>query len=360
MRPEDVYCIQYTSGTTARAKGALLSHFNVLSSAREFGKRFRLTPEDVNCVPLPMFHVFGNVLTTIGGIMYGCKTVIQSTFSARTILPLLQNERCTLMMGVPTMYCAIIAQPDFDTYELALTKGGIGGAICSPAVTKMISQRFQMPGLAVGYGLSETAALCTLSDITAPEEERLCSVGPPLDGVEVRVMSLTGSGEAAEGEPGELEVRGSCVMSGYYNMPEETRAVLDGDGWLHTGDMGTRDANGCFHVIDRLKDVVIRGGENISPSEIENVLLDMDNIYSAQCVGVRDEFYGEQIAAFVITKDGTEMPAPQLQAYVKARLACCKVPQYVCTVDSFPTNASGKVLKRCLQKMANERFRAGH
>ena len=357
---EDFYSIQFTSGTTAMPKGALLQHASVLRTAQTYANCLHLDETDITAIPLPLFHVFGNVLTALSPLITGSCALYQAAFSANSLIELLENKRCTTLAGVPTMYLALIGHPTFQDRDLsALKKGAMGGAYCPPAVAEKIDRTLDIK-LSIGFGMSECASLCTFSDIDAPMEQRLHSVGSPIEDVEVKVLDKETGELLSVGGPGEMLVRGYCVMSGYYNSPEETQEALDSEGWLHTGDVCFIDESGAVHVTGRLKDIIIRGGENISPSEIEEVLLSMDNVKDVRCVGVSDKVYGEEIAAFLITKDGGEIDPDAVRQYAKERLAFFKIPRYVFTIKEFPINGAGKVLTRELREIAKKLVSDNH
>ncbi len=354
---QDIYLIQYTSGTTEKPKGVMLKQYGVMNTSHAYVKRLHFTSNDITCVLLPLFHCFGNALTLLGTILSGSTTIYQRWFKKKEVLPIIEREKCTAVMGVPTMYFAVLKQPDFHRYDLhTLVKGGIGGACCPAAMAYEIAKGFGMDGLVIGYGLSETASLCTLSDIRDPACARLESVGFPLEGLEVALADPESGVVDTERPEGELVVRGYSVMSGYDKDPEATRKALDPAGWLHTGDLGRRGENGVFHVIGRIKDMIIRGGENISPSRIEEKLLAMENVQDCQCVGVPDPEYGEEIAVFLISKDGREITADQVTDFLKTQLTRYELPRYVLMTESFPQNGVGKVLKTELARAAVERI----
>ena len=357
VTPQDVYSIQATSGTTAMPKGAQLHQRGVLYTARCYAERMHLEEGDVSCVPLPLFHCFGNVLTLLGGILSGSTTVYMAAFSAHEMLRFLSEEKCTCVAAVPTMFSAMMAQPDFDTSRYFLPKAGMGGSYAPPALAQAITENFHCPGLVVGYGLSEAASLVTLSDIGAPVENRLSTVGCPLPDFEVSLYDPD-TGRIDKRLPqGEIICRGEGLMHSYYNNPEETAKALDADGWLHTGDLGNLDKEGYLRVVGRIKDIIVRGGENISPSQIEALLLDLPEIRDVQCVGVPDRIHGEEIAAFVILKNGRALTEDRVRAYVGEHLARYKIPKYVFFTDCFPMNAAGKVLKQELARRASEIIR---
>ncbi len=351
---KDIYSIQATSGTTAMPKGAQLYQYGVLYTAGCYAKRLHLEESDVSCVPLPLFHCFGNVLTLLGGILSGGTTVYMESFSASEMLKFLAEEKCTCVLGVPTMFTAMMAQPNFDSSKYAIKKAGMGGSYAPPALAQAITEKFHCPGLVVGYGLSEAASLVTLSDIDAPEEKRLSTVGSPLPDFEVSLYDPETGRISKDLTQGEIICRGEGLMHSYYNNPEETTKALDADGWLHTGDLGSFDESGYLRVVGRIKDIIVRGGENISPSQIEALLLERPEIQDVQCVGVPDCVLGEEIAAFVILREGSAMTPQQIKDHVGAHLARYKVPKYVFFTDKFPMNAAGKILKRDVSKMAAE------
>lgn len=356
---QDDYLIQYTSGTTSKPKGAVLYQYGAMNTAKAYAHLLHLDERDCTCVPLPLFHCFGNILTLLGGLISGSTTIYLSYFSPKQMLTIMQEEYCTCMMGVPTMYFSMLGRPDFESYDLShLVKAGIGGAICPYELCKRISDGFQVDGLIVGYGLSEAASLCTLSDIYDDEAQRMGSVGKPLPGLEVSLADESGHEDPLVSE-GELLIRGYGVMKYYYKDEEHTAQALDSKGWLHTGDLGRRNPDNTFLVIGRLKDIVIKGGENISPSSIEEKLLTMDNIQQCQCVGVPDTKYGETVCACIISEDGNEISLNEVQAYLKNKISAYKIPDYVVMMDEFPINGSGKVIKKELAKTAKMMLHLG-
>lgn len=349
---EDIYIIQYTSGTTSKPKGACLCQRGVLNTANCYSELLHMEKGDTTCVPLPLFHCYGNVLTLLGGIMSGSCTVYMEMFSAKKMLTLLEKEQCTVVMGVPTMYSALMELPEFDKRRLKIVKGGVGGSYCPATLAKKIEENFRMEHMVIGYGLSEAASLCTLSDIYEEETNRLNSVGKPLPGLEVTLYDSVSGCISSDLEYGEVIVRGFGVMQEYYKDPENTAKALDDQGWLHTGDIGTFNENGYLKISGRIKDIIIRGGENISPSEIEETILELDEIKDCQCVGVCDKIMGEEIAAFLILHSDFVLDADKIREYVANHLAKYKVPRYIFQVEKFPLNASGKVLKNKLSQQA--------
>ena len=350
----DIYSIQATSGTTAMPKGAQLYQYGVLYTAKSYAKLLHLDEDDISCVPLPLFHCFGNVLTLLGGILSGGTTVYMESFSAHEMLEFLAEEKCTCVLGVPTMFTAMMAQPNFDSSKYTIKKAGMGGSYAPPALAQAITEKFHCPGLVIGYGLSEAASLVTLSDIEALADSRLNTVGCPLPDFEVSLYDADTDMIDKNLPQGEIICRGEGLMSGYYNNPEETAKAIDEEGWLHTGDLGSFDEKGFLRVVGRIKDIIVRGGENISPSQIEALLLERPEVRDVQCVGVPDFIQGEEVGAFVILKEGCTMTERQIKDYVSTHLAKYKVPKHIFFTDRFPMNAAGKVLKRELSKMAEE------
>lgn len=356
VESEDIYSIQYTSGTTAKPKGARLRMCGVLNTARHYAKRMHLTPEDKICIPLPLFHCFGNVLTMLGGIVSGSSSIYLTMFSVSQMLSLLEQERCTCMMGVPTMYSAMLASKELDSEKICVQKAGIGGAFCPATLAERVQAGLGIEKVVVGYGLSETASLCSLSDLDDPKKMRIGSIGRALPELTIALADVqtdeihTGSGF------GEIVVKGMGVMVDYYHSPKETNQAIDADGWLHTGDLGQRDQDGVLYFKGRLKDIIVRGGENISAAEIEESVLKMDGVRACQCVGVQDELMGEEIAAFVIPEESCQLDDKGIQQAIKKELAHYKVPKYVFFVSGFPMNGSGKVLKSKLREWAEARI----
>jgi len=353
----DIYSMQCTSGTTAMPKGARLFQRGVLYTAKCYAQLLHLDENDISCVPLPLFHCFGNVLTLLGGLLSGSTTIFMEFFSASGMLKILREENCTCMLGVPTMFTAMLANPNFDSEQYSVKKAGMGGSYCPPALSRAIKDNFHCEGMTVGYGLSEVASLVTLSDIYAPEYSRLNTVGKALPDLEVSLYDNE-TGQISQTLPeGEIICRGPGIMQDYYNNPDETEKVFDADGWLHTGDLGVFDENGYLRVVGRIKDIIVRGGENISPSQIEALLLNLGEIQDVQCVGVPDRIWGEEICAFVILREKSQLSVEAIQTYVATHLAKYKVPKYVFFMERFPMNAAGKVLKQNLSKLAEEKIK---
>lgn len=349
---DDIHIIQLTSGTTALPKGAMITQYSAVNTANAYCLKLHYDDTCIACVPLPLFHCFGNVLTLLSVVIKGVKTIYLSTFSRKQMLELLSEEKCTSVMGVPTMFFTLMNGDDIKDYDFSnLRIAGIGGSFTPENMVKQFCEVFGLESLVIGYGLSEAAALCTLSDYDDPPEVRLRTVGKPLQGVEIRIIDHDGN-YGDDINEGEILVRGYCVMKGYYKDPEKTAEALDDEGFLHTGDLGRRNPDGNISIIGRIKDIIIRGGENIAPSEIEEKVLAMEGVRDCQCTAVPSDKYGEEVVAFVIPHEGVTLEEDAVKAYVKSQLASYKVPSRVFFTDSFPVNGAGKVLKSELSKQA--------
>lgn len=342
---QDVYNIQYTSGTTAKPKGARLIQHGVLNKAVSYLEFMHIDADDVVYVPLPLFHCYGNVLTMLGTLIQGNCTIYPPGFSVSQALPVLINEKCTCFMGVASMFNLLMSHPSFSSSELHIKKAGVGGSFCPLALAEQIQEKFGIETLTIGYGLSEACALVTISDIYDPAFSRLNSVGRPLPGLEVSLFNPATQQISQELNEGEVVIRGLGVMIDYYNDPENTQKAIDENGWLHTGDLGSFDEYGCLHIVGRIKDIIIRGGENISASEIEQAVMEVDGVRDCQCVGAPDDLFGEQIAAFIVMQDGLAFNPDEIRAALDGKIAKYKIPHYMFPIDVMPINASGKVLK---------------
>ncbi len=339
----------YTSGTTGRPKGAQLTHSNILMNAMVTAELMRTESEEVMLVTLPLFHVFGQVVQMIVGFRGGSTLVLVPRFDPEAVLALMERENVTMFAGVPTMYWALLNYPDADKFDLKKIAGnlklaGSGGASLPLEVLRAFEEKYQVPILE-GYGLSETSPVVTFNHLD--KERKPGSVGTPVWGVEVRVVDADDKPVAA-GEPGEVLVRGHCVMSGYLNNPEATAEAFRG-GWFHTGDIGQLDEDGYLYIVDRVKDMIIRGGFNVYPREIEEVLMTHPAVSLTAVVGVPDDEYGEEIKAYIVVKEGETIVPEDLIAWSKEHMAAYKYPRQVELRDALPMNATGKVLKKELR-----------
>jgi len=361
VRFDDAVNIQYTSGTTGLPKAATLTHHNVLNNGYFTGERMGLTAADRVCVPVPFYHCFGMVLGTLACVAHGaCVVVPGEGFAAAAALEAVAAERCTALYGVPTMFIAVLEHPALAATDVSSLRTGImAGATCPVAVMRQVRERLHMPGVTICYGMTETSPVSTQTHPDDPVEKRVGTVGRVHPHVEVKVIDAATGRVVPRGESGELCTRGYGVMSGYWGDPDATRAAVDAAGWMHTGDLGVMDADGYVSVVGRLKDVIIRGGENISPREVEEYLQGHPAVGEAQVVGVPSERYGEEVMAWVRLAPGAAATAAELEAHCRAGLAGFKVPRHWEFVTAFPLTATGKVQKHKLREAAAARGRAG-
>ncbi|HHW14406.1 MAG TPA: AMP-binding protein [Firmicutes bacterium] len=350
---EDVINIQYTSGTTGFPKGVMLTHRNMVADATLIAECMKLTERDRLCIPVPFFHCFGCVLGTLAAVTAGSAMVCLDHFNPLKVMRAVQDERCTALHGVPTMFITILEHPDFTEYDYSSLRTGImAGSPCPEEVMRQVIARMHLPEITIAYGQTEAAPVITQTRTDDPFDRRVATVGRALPGIEVRIVEPGTSREVPRGVIGELCCRGFNVMKGYYNLPEDTARTIDGDGWLHTGDLATMDDEGYCRITGRLKDMIIRGGENIYPREIEEYLYRHPKVADAQVVGVPSKVYGEEVMAFVRLKSGEEASETEIREYLRSRISRHKVPRYVRFVTEYPTTASGKIQKYRLREMA--------
>jgi fatty-acyl-CoA synthase len=348
----EVINMQYTSGTTGFPKGVMLTHHNILNNGFHIGERQKFAEEDRLCLAVPLFHCFGLVLGVMAVITHGATLVILESFDPLVALASLQKERCTAIYGVPTMFIAELNHPMFGMFDLSSLRTGImAGSPCPMEIMKRVISDMKCRDITIAYGLTEGSPVMTQTSTDDPIEMRVSTVGQRLPGIEVRIVNPETNAEVPPGAQGEVVCRGYNVMKGYYNMPEATAQAIDGDGWLHSGDLGTMDANGYFKITGRIKDMIIRGGENISPREIEEFLLRMEGIGDIQVAGIASQKFGEEVGAFVIRKDGAAVTEEDVRDFCRGKIATFKVPKYVFFVDTYPMTASGKIQKYKLREM---------
>ena len=357
----DVVMMQYTSGTTGFPKGVMLTHRNILNNGFYIGEGQKLTPDDRVVLPVPFFHCFGCVLGVMANLTHRSTMIIVEDFNASLVLQAIHKERATAVYGVPTMFIAELNHPDFDQYDLTSLRTGImAGSPCPPETMREVMDKMHMTEITICYGLTETSPVFTQTTVDDDIEHKCETVGRKHEPVLVKIVDPDTGRVCGVGEPGELCCKGYNVMKGYYKMPEETAKVIDEEGYLHSGDLGTVDEDGYYRVTGRVKDMIIRGGENVYPLEIENFLLTMPGVLDAQVVGIPDERLGEIVGAFIRTRPGYEdMTEENVRAFAIPRIARYKVPKRVFFIDEFPMTPSMKVQKFKLREMAEEFVKAG-
>src|SRR5918997_1565204 len=353
----EVINMQYTSGTTGFPKGVQLTHTNIVKNAFYIGECMRLGPEDRVCIPVPFFHCFGCVLGTLNTVTHEGTMVPVETFDPESVLKAVHEERCTAVLGVPTMFIAELDHPNFGRYDTSSLRTGImAGSPCPMEVMKKVVDVMGASEITIAYGQTESSPVITQTRTEDPLEIRVSTVGRALPDVEVRIVGLVGEGDCELGEQGELWTRGYHVMKGYYKMDDKTEEVLDGDGWLHTGDLAMMDEDGYVRITGRAKDMIIRGGENVYPREVEEFLYTHPDISEVQVYGVPDEKYGEQVAAAIKKRQGSVITEEDVREYCRENIARYKVPHYVDFVEDYPMTASGKIQKYKLREAAIERY----
>lgn len=343
---DDPVNIQYTSGTTGFPKGVTLSHHNILNNGYFIGIRLKYTEKDRVCIPVPFYHCFGMVIGNICCTAHGaCMVIPNDSFDPEITLKAVSDEKCTSLYGVPTMFIAELAVKDFDSYDFSSLRTGVmAGSVCPPEIMKKVENLMNIKEMSICYGMTETSPVSTQTLIGTPLEKQVSTVGTVQDHLEIKIIDENGR-TLKRGEHGELCTRGYSVMLKYWNDPENTKKVLDDARWMHTGDMAVMDKDGYITISGRIKDLIIRGGENISPKEIEDFLYTYTNILDVQIIGVPSEKFGEEVMAWVKVRKGFTITAEELQEYCKGRIAHYKVPKYWKFVDEFPMTISGKIRK---------------
>jgi fatty-acyl-CoA synthase len=353
---DDPINIQYTSGTTGFPKGATLSHHNILNNGFFVGETVKYTSEDRVCIPVPFYHCFGMVLGNLACTTHGaCIVVPGEAFDPDTVLRITEQERCTALYGVPTMFIAELEHPGFDQHDLSRLRTGImAGSPCPVEVMKRVQSRMNMREVTICYGMTETSPVSTQSALDDPLEKRVGTVGRVHPHVEVKVVDPETDRVVQRGESGELCTRGYSVMLGYWNNDAATDGAIDAAHWMHTGDLATMDAAGYVNIVGRIKDMIIRGGENIYPREVEEFLYAHPDISDVQVIGVPSERYGEAVMAWVKPRDGATLTAESLEAFCRGRIATNKIPGYWKFVDAFPMTVTGKVQKYLMREASVE------
>ncbi|MCL4515785.1 MAG: AMP-binding protein, partial [Firmicutes bacterium] len=353
LAPDEVINMQYTSGTTGFPKGVMLTHYNIVNNAHAVADCMKLTSTDRLCIPVPLFHCFGCVMSTLACVTRGATMVPIEAFNAKQVLETVEKERCTAVHGVPTMFIAELDHPEFDKFDLSSLRSGImAGSPCPLEVMKAVIDRMGVREITIAYGQTESSPVITQTRTDDPIELRVSSVGQALPGVEVKIIDPSTGQEVPRGVSGELCTRGYLVMKGYYKMREVTAAAVDRDGWLHTGDLARMDENGYCNITGRAKDMIIRGGENIYPREIEEFLYTFPKIRDVQIIGVPDAKFGEEVMACIILREGQESSPEEIREYCRGKIANHKIPRYVRFIAAFPMTASGKIQKYKLKESA--------
>jgi fatty-acyl-CoA synthase len=347
LSPDDPINIQYTSGTTGFPKGATLSHHNILNNGYFVGAICGYTAEDRVCIPVPFYHCFGMVMGNLACTSNGCTMVIPAPgFDPKATLDAVAQERCTSLYGVPTMFIAELNHPDFESYDLSSLRTGImAGSPCPVEVMKQVVSRMGMEEVTICYGMTETSPVSTQTRADDSLELRVSTVGRVHPHLEVKLVDPETGLTVPRGTPGELCTRGYSVMLGYWNEPEKTAEAIDAARWMHTGDLAVMDSDGYVNITGRIKDMVIRGGENVYPREIEEFLYTHPDIVDAQVIGVPDVRYGEELCAWVRVREGARVTAESIREFATGKLAHYKIPRYVLVVDEFPMTVTGKVRK---------------
>ena len=359
LEPGDAINIQYTSGTTGYPKGATLSHRNILNNGFFTTELINFTAEDRLCIPVPFYHCFGMVMGNLGCTTHGATMVIPAPgFDPETTLRAVEEERCTGLYGVPTMFIAMQNHPTFADFDLSRLRTGVmAGSICPVEVMKRCVEEMNMAEVSICYGMTETSPVSCQTRADDDLDRRTATIGRVHPHVEIKIVDPT-TGETVErGEPGEFCTRGYSVMLGYWQDEEKTAEAIDADGWMHTGDLAEMREDGYCNIVGRIKDMVIRGGENIYPREIEEFLYTHPDIEDVQVIGVPDERYGEELAAWVKLRDGADpLDEPKLREFASGKLAHYKIPRYVLLVDEFPMTVTGKIRKVQMREETTEKL----
>jgi fatty-acyl-CoA synthase len=352
----EVVNMQYTSGTTGFPKGVMLTHRNILNNGLGIGDNQRLTEKDIVCLPVPLFHCFGLVLGMMAILTHGSTAAIVEWFDPLLVLATIQKEKCTAVYGVPTMFIAELNHPMFKMFDLSSLRTGImAGSPCPIETMRQVIDLMHMTDVTICYGLTESSPVMTQTRYDDTIEAKVETVGRALPGVEVTIRNPDTGEECPNGVHGEFCCRGYNSMKGYYKMPEATAQCIDEKGWLHSGDLGVKDDNGFFKVTGRIKDMIIRGGENVYPKEIEDFLYTMPGVKDVQVVGITSKKYGEEVGAFIILQPGAVIKEEDVRDYCRGQISRFKIPKYVFFVDGFPLTSSGKIQKYLLREQGSKK-----
>ncbi len=356
LQPDDVVNMQYTSGTTGFPKGVMLTHRSIGNNGYWIGFHQGFGPKDRVCLPIPLFHCFGCVLGTMACVNHASSMIFTEVYKPLDVMAAIDQEKCTAVYGVPTMFIAILEHELFNRFDYSTLRTGImAGSPCPVPIMKQVIDKMNMREITICYGLTESSPVMTQTRADDNIKRRTETVGRAMPAVEVLVKDPETNEECPHGVQGEVCTRGYLVMKGYYKNPEATAKAIDADGWLHSGDLGVMDEHGYLSITGRLKDMIIRGGENIYPREIEEFLYHMDGIQDVQVAGVASEKYGEEVGAFIKLKPGFDEVAPEdVKDYCRGKIAWHKIPKYVFFLDEFPMTASGKIQKFKLREMGAE------
>lgn len=357
LSPHDTVNMQYTSGTTGFPKGVMLSHLSISNNGYHIGKNQKLTEKDTVCSPVPLFHCFGCVLGIMAFVHHGSCAVIPETFNPVQVMTAVETEKCTALYGVPSMYLAIVEHKLFKKFDYSSLRTGImSGSVCPEPLMRRVLDEMNMHEITIPYGLTENSPVMTMTTTNETIEDRCATVGKAMPGIEVEIRDPQTNQKLPAGSHGEICCRGYSVMQGYYNNRQATDDVIDKDGWLHSGDLGVMDERGYLRITGRIKDMIVRGGENIYPREIEEFLLRMPGVRDVQVVAIPSHKYGEDVAAFILAQDGRIIKAEDVRDFCRGKIAWHKIPRHVATVESYPLTASGKIQKYKLRELAAERF----
>ncbi|MCX7772730.1 MAG: AMP-binding protein [Clostridia bacterium] len=355
LTPDEVINMQYTSGTTGFPKGVMLTHFNIVNNGKCIGDCMKFTEQDKLCIPVPFFHCFGLVLAIMASVTHATAMVPIDYYQPVKVMEAIQNEECTAVHGVPTMFIAMLEHPDFKKYRFPKLRTGImAGSPCPIKVMQQVVDLMGMTEITIAYGQTEASPVCTQTTTDDSIEIRVATVGRVLPHVQAKIVDPETGIELPPNTPGEFCAKGYNVMKGYYKMPEATAQAIDKDGWLHTGDLATVDENGYYKITGRIKDMIIRGGENIYPKEIEEFLYTHPKVKDVQVIGVPSKEYGEEVMAWIILKEGETLTEQEVKDFVKSHMARHKTPKFVKFTDSFPMTASGKIQKFKMRETAIE------